>query len=225
MQPDYAPELNVVGVAEGGVPVDVGNVYGIVNGGLFSGIGLAAGIGLARSFPDLIDLSSLLNAQGVQMRDDISTRCVADYVVQYAFQPMEQYTVGNVDPLTLPAVQTAIARDTLGRGVPSAPLFIYQGNNSGNDGLLPYDDVANLARFYCSNGAKVDFVESLIDDHFTLAVTGAGAALSYLIARFDQEPAPDTCANGPVVDATPLLQPASNLVTTLTSAAGLVGFF
>jgi hypothetical protein len=115
LQPSYAPELHVKGVAEGGVPANVGAVARNIDGGPFSGIYLAAGIGLGRVYPQLIDLDSLLNSAGKAMEANISQQCIEQYVPQYAFQRIEQYTNGGVDPLTLSGVQQAIADDALGQ--------------------------------------------------------------------------------------------------------------
>jgi hypothetical protein len=54
-------------------------------------------------------------------------------------------------------------------------------------------------------------------------VTGAGAAIDYLGARFDGQPAPSTCASGPSRTLSTLASTQA-LVTELTSITGLVGF-
>ena len=53
MQPTYAPELAISGVAAGGVPPDLEQVARQIDGGLFSGIYFAAAVGLSREYPEL----------------------------------------------------------------------------------------------------------------------------------------------------------------------------
>jgi hypothetical protein len=64
LQPSYAPELHLAGVAEGGVPVNVGDVARKINGGPFSGMYFGAGIGLSRAYPQLINLSMIFIPRG-----------------------------------------------------------------------------------------------------------------------------------------------------------------
>jgi hypothetical protein len=190
LQPSYAPELHVKGVAEGGVPANVGAVARNIDGGPFSGIYLAAGIGLGRVYPQLIDLDSLLNSAGKAMEANISQQCIEQYVPQYAFQRIEQYTNGGVDPLTLSGVQQAIADDALGQYTPAGPLYVY---HAYNDEIIPIGGVNALVSKYCSEHVTTDYYVSYTDDHNSLAGSGAPAAVAYLANRFAGQPPPSNC--------------------------------
>lgn len=222
LEPTYAPGLNVKGVAEGGVPADFEPIVSNINGGPFAGLYFDAAFGLARSYPADIDLSTLLSPLGQEAEATVTSECVEEIVAQYAFQKIQTYTAGNIDPLTLPGVQDAITADNLGQRTPVGPIFMYQ---AANDEIIPLAGVQALNNTYCSEGVSVDFVKDELSDHISLAVSGAGAALNYLIARFAGTPAPNTCATGGVTVLTTLLQPANNLVITLAALAGLTGFF
>jgi Secretory lipase len=222
LEPSYASALNVKGVAEGGVPADFASIVNNINGGPFAGLYFDAAFGLARSYPQDIDLATLLNPLGQQAEATVTSECVEEIVAQYAYQNIQTYTAGNIDPLSVPGVQDAIAADNLGQRTPVGPVFMYQ---AANDEIIPLAGVQALNNAYCSEGVPVDFVKDELSDHISLAVSGAGAALNYLIARFAGTPAPSTCATGGVTVATTLLQPASNLVITLAALAGLTGFF
>jgi hypothetical protein len=222
LEPAYAPGLNVKGVAEGGVPAGFGPIVSNINGGPFAGLYFDAAFGLARSYPGDIDLSTLLNAQGQQAETTVTSECVEEVVGQYAYQNIDNYTAGDINPLTVPGVQAAISADNLGQATPVGPIFLYQ---AANDEIIPLAGVQALNNTYCREGVPVDFVKDELSDHISLAVSGAGAALNYLIARFAGTPAPNTCATGGVTVATTLLQPANNLVITLAALAGLTGFF
>jgi hypothetical protein len=188
LQPAYAPELNLKGVAEGGVPVNLGHVARNINGGAFSGIYFSAAIGLARGYPQ-IPIDSILNAKGQAMKANISTQCIEQYVAQYAFQKIEMYTTIG-DPLVLPGVQQAIALDTLGQHRPGGPLFIF---HSIHDEIIPIvDDDALVAR-YCSEGVPLQYYRDPVSEHNSLAISGAPLAMNYLSDRFAGKAVPRTC--------------------------------
>jgi hypothetical protein len=222
LEPTYAPGLNVKGVAEGGVPANFAAIVNNINGGPFAGLYFDAAFGLARSYPQDIDLSTLLNPMGQAAEQVVTSECVEQIVAEYAFQNIQTYTAGNINPLNVPGVQAAISADNLGQATPVGPLFVYQ---AANDEIIPLAGVQALTDGYCQEGVTVDFVKDELSDHVSLAVSGAGAALNYLIARFAGTPAPNTCATGGVTVATTLLQPANNLVIELAALAGLTGFF
>jgi Secretory lipase len=222
LEPSYAPELNVKGIAEGGVPADFASIVNNINGGPFAGLYFDAAFGLARSYPQDIDLTTLLNPLGQAAEQVVTSECVEQIVAEYAFQNIQTYTNGFINPLDVPGVQAAITADNLGQHAPAGPLFVYQ---AANDEIIPLAGVQALTDGYCQAGVTVDFVKDELSDHISLAVSGAGAALNYLIARFAGKPAPNTCATGGVTVATTVLQPANNLVTELTALAGLTGFF
>lgn len=222
LEPSYAPGLDVKGIAEGGVPANFTAIANNINGGPFAGLYFDAAFGLARSYPQDIDLSTLLNPMGKVAEGIVTSECVEQIVAEFAFQRIQTYTNGNIDPLTVPGVQQAIAANSLGQRAPAGPLFVYQ---AANDEIIPLAGVQALTDGYCSEGVAVEFVKDELSDHVSLAVGGAGAALNYLIARFAGDPAPSTCSTGGVTVATTTLQPPNNLVTELTAAAGLTGFF
>ncbi len=222
LEPSYAPGLNVKGIAEGGVPAGFTAIVNNINGGPFAGLYFDAAFGLARAYPKDIHLSTLLNAQGLAAEKVVTNECVEDIVAQYAFQNIDSYTAGNVNPLTVPGVKKAIAADDLGQHTPVGPIFMYQ---AANDEIIPLAGVQALNNGYCQAGVPVDFVKDELSDHVSLAVAGAGAALNYLIDRFAGRPAPSTCSTGGVTVVTTLLQPINNLVIELTTLAGLTGFF
>jgi Secretory lipase len=189
LQPGYAPRLPIAGVAAGGVPPHLGHIAARINGGPFAGLYLAAAIGLARAYPQLIDLDHLLNARGKAAEAIISNECVEQYTPQFAFQDVNQLTTVG-DPLLLPQVQQAIAADALGQRRPSGPLFVYQAIN---DEIIPFADARALVGTYCAQGVPVTFDQDPLSGHVSLAGTGAPLAVGYLSARFAGQSPPSTC--------------------------------
>src|SRR6476661_3068640 len=77
LAPSYAPELNIVGVAEGGVPMNIGkmaNGLGMQPHPAF-GLAMAAALGLEREYPDKLPISEQLNDRGLAMRDEMVNAC------------------------------------------------------------------------------------------------------------------------------------------------------
>jgi Secretory lipase len=188
--PAYAPSLNIVGAAIGGLPVNIGHIAAKADGGLFSGIYFAAAVGIARAYPQ-IDINSLLNAAGKQMVKAIGGMCIAQFVPTYAFQRIESYTKGGLNPLNDPTVQQVIADDAMGVvGVPKIPMQIYMATY---DELVVTPDVTTLVNQYCAAGETIQYIQFPLADHITAEAEGLPGAIAYMQARFAGQPAPSTC--------------------------------
>jgi hypothetical protein len=215
----YAPGLDIVGAAEGGVPVNMADAAKKIDGTAFSGLYWGAAIGLSRAYPNLVNLDNILNPVGQVKADAESSACIEALAVFSAFQPIELYTWWGENPLSNSGVQQAVADDELGQHLPDMPVFNYMAEN---DEILPFADDAALVSKYCSEGVTVQFLEDPVADHISLAITGAAAAIDYLIGRFAGQPAPDTCSSGPVTQVT-VLPTTQQLITELTAITGLTG--
>jgi hypothetical protein len=220
LAPSYAPNVNIVGVAEGGVPPNVADVANKINGGPFSGLYFGAAIGLARAYSNVININALLNPIGQAKFAGLQSACVEELAGEGAFQSIEWYTVNGANPLSMANIQQVVADDQLGQGIPRAPIYLYM---SANDELIPVADDDALVAKYCSEGVTVDYVKDELSDHISLAVTGAGSAIDYLQARFAGQPAPSTCATGPSTTLSTLASTQA-LITMLTALTGLTGF-
>jgi hypothetical protein len=188
--PAYAPELNIVGAAIGGLPVNIAHIAAKADGGLFAGIYFAAAVGIARAYPQ-INIDSLLNPAGEQMKQAISGMCIAQFAATYAFQRIESYTNGGLDPLSLPVVQQVAAANTMGVvGVPKIPMQIYMATF---DELVVTPDVTTLVNHYCAAGAKIQYLQFPFAEHVTAEAEGLPGAVAYIQARFAGQPAPSTC--------------------------------
>lgn len=190
----YAPELNIKGVAAGGVPVDLGNVARKVDGTLFAGVYFGAVAALANAYPE-VNPSALVNAKGAEMLVKAQDMCLGQFLtgapdplMAFAFQRMKNL-VKVPDLLEVPMVKQVIAANRLGQRKPGAPIHIYQGTV---DELMPIKDVDALVQSYCDQGVKVSYKRTF-NDHILLAVTGWSGALQYLSDRLADKPAPSTC--------------------------------
>jgi hypothetical protein len=184
----YAPELDLVGTAAGGVPANLLNSARRIDGGPLSGFILASAVGLDRADPRM-RLDDLLNPEGRLAAKTIARQCVYEWLPQFANHPVAHYTK-SPDPLAVPRVKSVIRSNHLGRSAPSAPMFVYEGVH---DQFIAVDDVRKLVRTYCAKGVRVAYTEDAYGDHISTAVQHAPAALDWLAARFGGQQAPDTC--------------------------------
>jgi hypothetical protein len=188
LQPTYAPELPIKGIASGGTPADLNLALRTMDGSAFSGLMFGAVFGAAREYPEL-DLDTLLTDEGKALRDEGATQCIYDFSLSHPFRTLAPYT--NVpDPLSLPVAQAVIADASLGHATPRAPVYLY---HSVLDELIPVAASDGLKATWCAGGAKVLYIRSLLGEHVAYAVTGAPGAILYLAGRFANLPAPSSC--------------------------------
>lgn len=188
LAPAYAPELDIVGAAAGGVPANLGNVARKIDGGPLSGFVLAAAVGLDRAYPTM-RLRSLLNESGRIAVDAVATMCQYEWTMAFANKRMADFTT-VADPLDLPRVRAILDANTLGRNNPGVPLHIYE---SVQDEFMPLEDVRALVRTYCDYGLPVSYYEDAFSEHISLAGQGAPAAITWLGERFAGNAPPSSC--------------------------------
>ena len=143
LQPDYAPELRVVGASAGGVPVDMGNVARRVDGGFFSGLYLTMVVALSRAYPE-IPVDAYINDKGRRMIEKANGACVGQFLtgatetlVAFPFQRMSDH-VNVPDLLQEPIVQKIVAENRLGAKAPKVPMHVYLARY---DQVMPKEDV------------------------------------------------------------------------------------
>lgn len=188
LAPTYAPELNIVGAAAGGVPANLGNVARKIDGGSLSGFLLAAAVGLNRAYPQM-RLDEILNAEGKAAVERVSSMCQWQWATAYPYKHIADFTTVD-DPLNLPRIKRILDENTLGRRNPGIPLHIYE---STQDEFMPLEDVRALVQTYCGFGLPVSYYEDSFSEHVSLAGQGAPAALTWLGERFAGIAAPSTC--------------------------------
>jgi hypothetical protein len=188
LQPSYAPELQLRGVATGGVPADIVATARNLDGGLFSGFGVAALIGLDAAHPEL-HLASYLNATGQQLVAAHQNDCLVGLIAAFALKKYSDIT--TTDVLALPAWQAAFAESRLGAIAPHVPILQYHGLI---DEVIPYSLGKNLRNQWCSKGVTVQF-DTYPADHVTGVIEGAPGAMLWLAARIAGSAAPNNCSS------------------------------
>ena len=186
LQPGYAPELDIAGVASGGTPADMGAAARRIDGSIASGLVLLASTGLTRAYPEML---SLLNDKGRAMIREIGDMCVGDAVSRFPFRHLNEFTVSK-EPLSEPVAVTVLEANHLGRLTPKAPVLLY---HSVLDELIPFVTAKQLQADWCHGGGHVTLYADATSEHSSLAVTGTPLAVAYLASHFAGIAPPDNC--------------------------------
>jgi pimeloyl-ACP methyl ester carboxylesterase len=189
LEATYAPELNVKGVAAGGIPADLAVVAANLNGpGNFWFTFLAfAAVGLNSAYPEL-NLDSYLNQTGRDLMNAGRSACLVDGLLLGAGKHIEDLTTTN--PLNNPAWQARINQQKLGSVGPQVPVFAYHGVL---DEIIPYAQATALRDAWCARGTKVQWTDYVFADHLLGVFTGGGDVVNWLNARFTNQPLTPTC--------------------------------
>lgn len=175
----YAPSLNVVGVAAGGVPADLNAVAKFNDGNAASGLVFAAAAGYAAAYPEL-PLSSVLNARGKQVIDKIRESCVAELALVAPFTRLNSLTI-RPDVIQDPLWQKRLTENTLGSVKPAVPVYLYHGTL---DELIPFSVGTRLRSEWCSLGADVQWTPLPLLGHVAAVSAWGSNAMNWLGDRF-----------------------------------------
>jgi hypothetical protein len=193
-QPHYAPELNLVGDAAGGIAADPIENLAAINGSAFAGVIIAASVGVNRAYPWL-RLNTLLNGRGraLAAADGSDANGCAGGVTNAPLDTVAEFSNYRT-PQALqaaPRVRKVFARlDLTTRPAPQAPSFFY---NEVLDEIAIIKPVDELFAADCAHGAVIDYYRDPLGEHLTGAATYVMPALNYLADRFDGKPAPNSC--------------------------------
>lgn len=193
LAPKYAPELKIVGAAEGGVPANITKMARQLgfNPHPAFGLAMAAAIGLEREYPDRFPLSEQLNPLGIDIRNKMANACTNDILAAGAGHSVPELA-STLELTSDPKVWSIADENSLElySGVPTIPIYEW---HSPIDGLIPVDSILNTVSRYCGAGVPVQSDIYPVPDHLTAAVLGLPTALNYLEQRFQGAPAPSNC--------------------------------
>lgn len=188
LAPKYAPELNLVGVAFGGVPADFEMLMHTMNGkDVASGIFLAATLGLAREYPEML---GLMNDNGWRLARIGKDFCMSaeETVGIVAPIPVQALTDAPA-PTELPFIRDILTENRLGAMPPTIPVFMYHGLN---EWWVPLAGAENLYQDWCRGGTQVDF-QVYLGEHFIVSTSGIPGAYAWIEDRFAGKPVNAGC--------------------------------
>jgi Secretory lipase len=199
LAPGYAPELHIVGVAEGGIPVDFAHNLTYVNGDTDGWAGVIPAVLVASSRAFGIDLTPYLSAYGQQVTQQVADECINDFAGSYNGLTIQQLLKPQYqDFLKDPTFASVINKLTMGTSSthPAEPLLMAVGNSDGTgDGVMVAADVEALAHKFCDEGVPVTFTEYQKLDHEETIAPFEATALPFLEARFAGAPEVSGCAS------------------------------
>jgi Secretory lipase len=211
LAPAYAPKVNIVGVAEGGIPVHYAHAFNYINGDKVNSSVMPGWLlGLARAYH--LDLTPYLSAYGAQLVKAESQACITSVFGDYPGLTYQQLMKPQYKDLFTVPVFVRIFNDQImgtAQGHPKAPLFMGVGNSDGTgDGVMRADDVEALAYEYCHQGVTVKFKEYQHANHQVAAAFFEPETGPFLRSRFAGVPFRGNCASiGPGNSLAPLPTP------------------
>lgn len=208
LAPRYAPELNIVGTAIGGVPVHLAHNLRYINGtDSWSGVIPAVLVSLGRAFG--LPMDKYESAYGKRVTDEVEDECIGGFNGNYPGLRVQQLVKKKYKRfLRVPAFARVVNRLIMGsaKGHPSMPMYMAVGNHDGTgDDVMVAEDLEALAYKYCRQGVTVQFEVYGGADHTEGGVQFFPTAMSFLGERFAGTPFAGNCADiGPGNSLAPL---------------------
>jgi pimeloyl-ACP methyl ester carboxylesterase len=188
LAPSYAPELNLVGAAAGGVSSDLLQNAAALEGQLTFVPSVLMAIGYNAAYPELA-LDGFLTARGKRELSEVRDKCIIDAMLQFAYGHISDYTVRS--PFDDPGYRQRMAENRLGQFAPRIPVYLYHAQN---DEAVPLRIALALRDTYCAMGVTTTFQTLSGTDHLGGQAGGYPAAADWLAERFAGLPAHSTCA-------------------------------
>lgn len=193
LQPSYAPDIKLAGVALGGNNASIRAGLEAFDGSAFGGAIVIGLIGLDRAYPEY-HLTDYLNDGGKAKVAASQMDCIADAAIRHpAFRAGDALN----DPRALdgPPWTDVFRRSSplTYPGVPAAPVYDYHATS---DELAPIAPDRLLMERFCRAGVTVQQVEDR-GEHFTEVAAGEAGAVRFLSERFAGSPAVNTCKVSP----------------------------
>jgi Secretory lipase len=198
LAPAYAPKLDIVGVAMGGVPVNEFHLFEYANGTSEYAAAIPAMLlGLSRAYG--VNLAKYLSSYGAKVVHAESTGCMPDLFGRWPGLTLAKILKPAYrDWQHVPALALMLRGQTMGTapGHPSthAPIYMGVGNSDGKgDGVMRAGDVQALANEYCLQGVPVQFEEYQGASHQTAGAFFEPKTGPFLQERFAGAPFKDNC--------------------------------
>jgi pimeloyl-ACP methyl ester carboxylesterase len=188
LQPRYAPELHLAGIAAGGIPANLQAVSANINGTIWFAFLGGTAIGFNAAYPSL-NLTQSLTPAGQAAFRQLDTMCQAQGLLTFAGKRIEDYTIGGINLVSTPPWQAVLNANDLGTQKPGVPLLQYYGLL---DEVIPPAVQRALHTQYCSMGVTTQ-LSGYLGDHVLTQVLAQSGVVNWLAARFAGTPAPSSC--------------------------------
>jgi acetyl esterase/lipase len=197
--PEYAPELNLVGAAAGGLPVDLAHNLPYVSGNReWAGVIPALIVAYERAYG--LDLNSFISDYGFEVIDQVDQECIAQFADDYpTLTDASMVKAPYTSLLDVPEVVAAIADNIMGsQGTPRTPMFLAVGHADPiGDTVMVTGDVQGLAYAYCGRGVDVQYAKYDGLTHSDAFPVFEAQSLQFLTERFSGGPTHSNCVTIP----------------------------
>lgn len=204
--PEYAPELNIIGAAAGGLPVDLAHNLPYVSGSTdWAGVIPALIVAYQRAYG--IDTDAFLSEKGKQIVSAVESNCINAFASKYpGLTDTEMLAPPYTSLLQVTEVVAAIDDNIMGSaGTPRIPLLLGVGDSDGTgDTVMVTKDVEGLARDYCDRGVAVTYAQYNGQNHSDAFIPFQAQSAQFLTERFNGVAPANNCAVvGPGNDLAP----------------------
>lgn len=194
LQPDYAPELQLLGTAAGGIPADTLAVNNSLNAQVGAAFLLYGAIGFAQAFPGQFPLYADLNATGRAAMARAKTQCAAQSLLSDAGVDLSWYLKPGITARSFNAIPSVaqVFRDnslTQIASEPRVPVWQYHG---AFDEILPLAQASALHQRWCADRVPTE-LHLFPGGHLMASAEAALAAVDFLAHRFTGVPYRSGC--------------------------------
>jgi pimeloyl-ACP methyl ester carboxylesterase len=198
LAPAYSPELNIVGTAIGGIPVDLAHNTGYINGSSdWSGVIPAVLVALSRAFG--INTAKYESAYGKKVTSAVSDECIGSFNGAYPGLRVQQLLKKKYHAFLKVPVFARVANKLImgsAPGQPTEPMLLGVGNVDGTgDGVMIENDVMALGHEYCGQGVPVQFITFPGSAHTQAGLQFFPQAEEFLAQRFLGTPFASNCSD------------------------------
>jgi hypothetical protein len=198
LAPSYAPHLDIVGVAMGGIPVDYANLFRYANGSkVYSAAIPGMLLGLARAYR--IDLDRYLSAYGRKVVHAVRNVCIGSAFGDYPGLTYQKLLKSKYRNLFQVQPFARIFRQQRMGSVASHPhTAVLMGNGDVDgygDGVMSLRDVIALGQEYCRQGVPVEYHRYGGAGHETAGLYFEPQTAPFLQGRFAGLPFKGNCGS------------------------------
>nr|POE73081.1 lipase a [Quercus suber] len=181
LQGQYAPELNLAGVALGGLVSNLSSaMLDHLSGTMWAGLFPSLLVGLTTQYPDLEEyVVTHLKPERRSEFFAVKHMDIAHALTRYAGQDMFSYFANGRKDIESPAVQSVLSQQGIMgyHGVPTMPLFIYK---AVHDEITPIEDTDRQIDRYCGVGANILYERNALNGHSAEENNGDSHAFAWL---------------------------------------------
>ncbi|MFZ2530607.1 MAG: lipase family protein [Rhodococcus sp. (in: high G+C Gram-positive bacteria)] len=196
LAPAYAPELNIVGAAAGGLPVYLAHNLPYVSGSAhWAGVIPALIVAYQRAYD--LDTDTFLSDYGRQLVATVDSQCIINFAGNYpGLTDAEMVRAPYDSLLDVPGVVEAINDNIMGStGTPQVPMLLAVGDVDGTgDEVMVTADVEGLAHDYCARGVPVTYARYDRLSHSAAFMPFQAQAAQFFTDRFAGAAPTSNCA-------------------------------